>query len=55
MAGRLSDDGCSVGHEGDFVDASADMELDVRLPLEVDRRSEIGSTSEGCQDFTVSR
>ena len=40
MAGRFSDDDCSVGHEADFVDASADTEVDVRLPLEVDRRSD---------------
>ena len=37
---RREDDNCSVGHEADFVDASADMEVDVRLPLEVDRRSD---------------
>ena len=40
MAGRLSDDDGSVGHKADFVDASADTEVDVRLPLEVDRRSD---------------
>ena len=40
MAGRLSDDDCSVGHEAAFVDASADTEVDVRLPPEVDRRSD---------------
>ena len=40
MAGRFSDDEHSVRHEADFVDASADTEVDVRLPLEVDRRSE---------------
>ena len=38
MANHFSDDHCSVGHEVDFVDASADTEVDVRLPLEVDRR-----------------
>ena len=38
MAGRFSDDEYSVGHEADFVDASADTEVDVRLPLEVDLR-----------------
>ena len=40
MAGRLSDDDRSVGQEADFVDASADTEVDVHLPLEVDWRSE---------------
>ena len=40
MACRLSDDDCSVGHKADFVDASADTEVDVRLPPEVDRRSD---------------
>ena len=39
MAGRLLDDEYSVGQEVDFVDASADTEVDVHLPLEVDRRS----------------
>ena len=40
MAGRFSDDDHSVGHEADFVDASTDMEVDVRLHLEVVRRSD---------------
>ena len=26
----------SVGHEADFIDATADTEVDLRLPLEVD-------------------
>ena len=40
MAGRFSDDEYGFGHEVDFVDASANTEVDVRLPLEVDRRSD---------------
>ena len=50
----------SVGHESDFVDASADTEVDVRLTLEVDRRSDplqkdvripSGVTEEGAVDL----
>ena len=37
MAGNFSDDDCSLGNGADFVDASADTEVDVRLPLGVDR------------------
>ena len=40
MAGHFSDDEYSVGHEADFVDASANTDVDVCLPLDVDRRSD---------------
>ena len=36
MSGDYSDGEGSVGHEADFVDAAADTEVDLRLPLEVD-------------------
>ena len=36
MSGDYSDGEGSVGHEADFVDATADMEVDLCLPLEVD-------------------
>ena len=40
----------SVGHEADFVDAAADTEVDMHLPLEVDWRPDspwkhVGTTS----------
>ena len=38
MSGTASDGEGSVGHEADFVDATADTEVDMRLPLEVDWR-----------------
>ena len=34
MSGDYSDGG--VGHKADFVDATADTEFDMSLPLEVD-------------------
>ena len=37
MAGHFSDDDCSLRNGADFVDASANTEVDVRLPLGVDR------------------
>ena len=37
MAGRFLDDEYSVGHEAAFVDASANTEVDVRLPLDVQK------------------
>ena len=36
MSGDYSDGEGSVRHEADFVDATADTEVDLRLPLEVD-------------------
>ena len=38
MCGTASDGEGSVGHEADFVDATADTEVDMRLHLEVDWR-----------------
>ena len=37
MSGDSDGEG-SVGHEADFVDATADTEVDLRLPLEVDMK-----------------
>ena len=38
MSGDHSDDEGSVTHEAAFADASMDMEVDLRLPLEVDMK-----------------
>ena len=40
MSGDYSDGEGSVGHDTDFVDATADMERDLRLPLEVDMKQD---------------
>ena len=36
MSDNHSDGEGSVGHEADFVDTTGDMEVELRLPLEVD-------------------
>ena len=36
MSDDHSDGEGSVGHEADFVDTTGDMEVELRLPLEVD-------------------
>ena len=38
MSGDYSDGEGIVGHKADFVDATADTEVDLRLPLEVDMK-----------------
>ena len=49
MSGTASDGEGSFGHEADFVDATADTEVDMRLPLEDWRpdlpREHVGTTS----------
>ena len=38
MSDDYSDGEGSVGHKADFVDATADTEVDLRLPLKVDKQ-----------------
>ena len=50
MSGTASEGEGSVGHEADFVDSTANTDVDVRVPLEVDWRPDsprghVGATS----------